>query len=142
MTDPVPPVTPPGRRALRFLVGAAGYVAFAALALLVLVDGSFRHTDVVGEVKRQPASVRYYDGSTHYVALIHRRSEVLSRDQGYELYLGRYSSLSYGHFVEVGFTGPEPPVVDSVTWLDEGVQVRFSSGHEFFVPARYFTGGR
>lgn len=142
MTDPVPSVTPPGRRALWFLVGAAGYVSFAALALLVLVDGSFNRSDVVGEVKRQPASVRYYDGSAHYVALIHRRSEVLSRDQGYELYLGRDPRLRYGHFVEVGFMDSEGPVVDSVTWLDEGVRVRFSSGHEFFVPARYFTGGR
>lgn len=32
--------------------------------------------------------------------------------------------------------------VDATEWTDEGVRVRFNSGHELFIPARLFEYGR
>ncbi|WP_433479009.1 hypothetical protein ACQPZP_19430 [Spirillospora sp. CA-142024] len=151
MTDPAPPVprvgipsaTSPGRRAVRALAGAMGYVAFVVLLVVVVVDGSLHRTSRLGDVERQPASVNYEDGSTHYAGLVHTRSWVFGRHQSYELYTGRYPDLGYGHFVRLGFgLDDQRPVIADATWDEKGVRVTFTSGHEVFVPARHFVGGR
>ncbi|MGW7344558.1 hypothetical protein [Streptomyces sp. NPDC054854] len=32
--------------------------------------------------------------------------------------------------------------IESTTWTESGVRVRFPTGHEIFVPARFFLFGR
>ncbi|MFV2176079.1 hypothetical protein ACFHW2_18835 [Actinomadura sp. LOL_016] len=126
----------PRRRA-----AAAGWLAFVLLLAVVVTDGPLHRGDVVGEVERQPPSVRYEDGSTHYVGVIEKRSLLLGRHQAYELYTGRDPKPGYGHYVRLEFGG-EPPEIESVHWDGTGIQVAFASGHRVFVPARHYLGGR
>ena len=118
---------------------------FAALILLavVVIDVSLHRTETMGEVHRQPASVRYDDASVHYAGVVHSRSLLFDRHRSHDLYTGRYRDLGYGHFVRLGFGRPgRRPVIKTVDWSGRGVRVAFTSGHEVFVPARHFVGGR
>ncbi|MBE1535836.1 hypothetical protein [Actinomadura algeriensis] len=126
----------PRRRA-----AAAGWLAFLVLLAVVITDGPFHRTDVIGEPGRQPASVRYDDGSAHYVGVVERSSLLFGRHRAYDLYTGRDPELGYGHFVRLGFGGG-PPEIQSAHWDETGVQVTFASGHRLFVPARHYVGGR
>ncbi|TDC57643.1 hypothetical protein E1281_04305 [Actinomadura sp. KC345] len=121
-----------------------GYFAVLILLAVVVIDASLLQSERVGNVHQQPASVRYTDDyglhPTHYVALTHDRSRIFGRHQGYELYAGVSKDLFYGHFVHLDFVGAV--AIKFVSWTKEGVRVRFTSGHEVFVPARYFVGGR
>ncbi|MFD0904299.1 hypothetical protein [Actinomadura sediminis] len=135
MIAPPPPPRPRRRAA------AAGWAAFAVLLAAVIVDGPLHRTGVIGEVERQPPSVRYADGSAHYTAVIEKSSLLFGRHQAYELYTGRDPSLSYGHRVRVG-SGGGPPEIASAHWDEKGVLVTFASGHRVFVPARHYVGGR
>ncbi|MPY66108.1 hypothetical protein F8S09_05270 [Deinococcus sp. SDU3-2] len=64
----------------------------------------------------------------------------------WRLYLGREAeSPSYGHFVPL----PDLPGVDRtnwqqsrVVWFPAGVRFTFPTGHELYVPARAYQGGR
>ncbi|TNY35318.1 hypothetical protein [Thermomonospora catenispora] len=85
--------------------------------------------------------MRYPDDSRHYAVIVQHRSWILGRHREYLLYTGRDPKASYGHTVKVDFTGEAPELRDA-TWEQAGVRVRFTSGHEVYVPARYFTGGR
>lgn len=86
-----------------------------------------------------PSSVTYEDASPHYLGLVHEHS--LSGRHSYELVIGRDPGLSYGHRVgldsDLGAGG-----VESTTWTESGVRVRFPTGHEVFVPAKFFLNGR
>jgi hypothetical protein len=149
MTDPAPPAALAGgaapvrrRRPARRLFAAAFAVLLVLLAVVVL-DRLLGRTSVIGDVQRQPASVTYPDGGTHYVAVTHTRSRVFQRHLSYRLYTGRDPGLGYGYFVRLGLGSPERrPVIAAVKWDDRGVTVTFASDHEVFVPARYFVGGR
>ncbi|WP_051301132.1 hypothetical protein [Actinomadura rifamycini] len=134
MIAPPPPPRPRRRAAV------LGWLAFAVLLAVVLVDGPFHRTSEIGEAVRQPSSVRYEDGSVHYAAVIERSSPLFGRHKAYELYTGRDPGLSYGHYVRVDFGGR--PEIESARWDETGVQVTFASGHRVFVPARGFVGGR
>jgi hypothetical protein len=107
---------------------------------VVALDTGLHRRDGLGRAA-QPGTIRYPDQSTHYVGLLERRSWIFGRHQAYELYIGRDSSLSYGHHVVLDFTGGRPRLAGA-TWQAEGVLVRLGSGHEVFVPARYFMFGR
>ncbi|MFI9244002.1 hypothetical protein ACIGXF_15730 [Streptomyces sp. NPDC053086] len=65
----------------------------------------------------------------------------LSGRHAYRMVIGPDPGLSYGHRVDVdadlGALGTE-----STTWTRPGVRVRFPTGHETFVPARFFLQGR
>ncbi|NRQ36907.1 hypothetical protein HII36_34475 [Nonomuraea sp. NN258] len=88
---------------------------------------------------RQPGTVAYDDDSSHVIAIIRYRSLL---EDSYRLYAGRDPSLSYGHFVDVDFASIADKPVQSTQWTPEGVRVRFGTGHELFVPAASFIGGR
>ncbi|MET8862015.1 hypothetical protein ABZW11_03570 [Nonomuraea sp. NPDC004580] len=88
---------------------------------------------------KQPGTVAYDDDSSHVIALIRDHSLV---EDSYRLYAGRDPSLRYGHFVDVDLPGIADTPVQSTQWTPEGVRVRFGTGHELFVPATAFTGGR
>ncbi|MFJ8769734.1 hypothetical protein [Streptomyces clavifer] len=86
-----------------------------------------------------PSSVAYDDQSPHFLGLVHKHT--LSGRNTYRLVVGRDSSLSYGHWVDLdavlGAKG-----IRSTTWTESGVRVRFPTDHEIFVPARSFMYGR
>ncbi|MEU5811354.1 MULTISPECIES: hypothetical protein [unclassified Streptomyces] len=86
-----------------------------------------------------PSSLVYEDGSPHFLGLVHRHS--LSGRDSYKMMIGRDSGLSYGHWVDVD-TALGSKGVESTTWTESGVRVRFLTGHELFVPARFFLHGR
>ncbi|MEU7555082.1 hypothetical protein AB0B01_22530 [Streptomyces sp. NPDC044571] len=80
-----------------------------------------------------------YDRSPYFLALVHSYS--LSGRDAYRLAIGRSPTPSYGHWVDVD-TALGAGGIESTTWSDSGVRVRFPTGHELFVPARSFLGGR
>ncbi|MEV4091684.1 hypothetical protein [Streptosporangium saharense] len=83
----------------------------------------------------QPPTVAYGDGSSHLLALV-RRSSLFG--ESHEIVVGRDPSLSYGHRVGVEVSAP----VRAAEWTEAGVRVSFGTGHELFVPAEQFVGGR
>ncbi|MEU6060999.1 hypothetical protein [Streptomyces sp. NPDC047097] len=86
-----------------------------------------------------PASVAYEDGSPHHLGLVHEWT--LSGRHSYTLVIGRDPGLSYGHRLDID---PEMAGqgVASTVWTADGVRVRFPTGHELLVPARFFLHGR
>ena len=130
---------PFSRFGVGFLVGCAAVLIVVA-GLLVIDTGMRRSSDVQRAV--QPSDVVYPDGATHLVGLVEVRSWLLRRHLGYQVYAGRDPGISYGHFVRIGMTGVDRPVIDEVRWTAEGARLRFRSGHELLVPAGEFIGGR
>ncbi|MFG2985433.1 hypothetical protein ACGFYQ_29950 [Streptomyces sp. NPDC048258] len=86
-----------------------------------------------------PTSVVYDDESLHFLGLVHQHS--LSGRHSYKIVIGRDSGLSYGHWVDID-TDLGVKGIESTTWTESGVRVRFPTGHEVFVPARFFLYGR
>jgi hypothetical protein len=56
--------------------------------------------------------------------------------------VGSDPSLSYGHRVDINTTAAESFGVRATEWTAAGLRIRFTTGHELFVPAAEFTGGR
>ncbi|MER6199484.1 hypothetical protein ABT234_19210 [Streptomyces sp. NPDC001586] len=86
-----------------------------------------------------PAAVAYEDGSPHFLGLVHRHT--LSGRHSYKMVIGRDPGLSYGHWVDID-TAVAAKGITSVTWTESGARVHFTTGHEAFVPARFFLHGR
>ncbi|HEY8479857.1 MAG TPA: hypothetical protein VIL71_08525 [Spirillospora sp.] len=132
-----------GTRRLRTPGRAIVVLVAVAVAPAVVFDATLQRTEKVGALERQPATVTYEDDNTHYVGVIRRRSLALGRHGGYALYTGRDPEVRYGHFVRVGLGSDETRLIPrSVGWDRAGVRVVFTSGHELFVPARFYVGGR
>lgn len=127
-----------GRRIALWVSGTA--VALALLVGALLDLWLVRHEAL--DLQTQPESVKYEDGSVHYAGVVRRQSRLLGRHKEYRLYTGRDPGMSYGHYVTVGFTGSERPILTVARWERDGVRARFASGHEIFVPARHFIHGR
>ncbi|WP_240801926.1 hypothetical protein [Streptomyces sp. A1136] len=86
-----------------------------------------------------PATLVYDDRSPHFLGLVHQHT--LSGRQSYRMVVGRDPGLSYGHLVDIDpALGAEG--IESTTWTESGVRVRFRTEHEVFVPARFFLFGR
>ncbi|AHH21886.1 hypothetical protein NONO_c71250 [Nocardia nova SH22a] len=130
---------PLSRFRLGFAVGCC-VTLLVAVAILALDTGLRRTSDLQRDT--QPADVVYSDGSTHLAGVVEVRSWLFRRHVEYQVYTGRDPSMSYGHFVRIGMTGVEPPEFADVRWSGDGVRMRFRSGHELFVPAVEFVGGR
>jgi len=107
---------------------------------IVLLDGTMDRPHRLNRLE-QPPAVTYPDGSRHYIGLVERRSLLFGRVVEHQLYAGRDANMSYGHFVTLDVTGSRP-VLTGASWERDGVRARFTSGHEVFVPARYFMYGR
>ncbi len=86
------------------------------------------------------------------------RTEVVQREQGrgelllvrqgtlggtrYELRLGREPDV-YFHPVRIPAALPDdPPRITGTDWDEDGVEIRFDSGHTVAVPADAYLGGR
>ncbi|MFI0452976.1 hypothetical protein [Actinomadura sp. 6N118] len=110
-------------------------------AMVAWADGELRDTKVISQV-RQPASVRYSDGSIHHAGVVRVRSWIFRRHRPYEVVIGRDPGLSYGHSVTFAATGEGAPRISAAEWKQDGVRIKLDSGHELFVPAQKFLGGR
>jgi DUF971 family protein len=88
----------------------------------------------------QPPTVRYQDGQVHHLGFYRERT--LLHGESYRLVVGSDPSLSYGHRVDIGVTAAGSFDVRATEWTAAGVRVRFTTGHEMFVPATSFIGGR
>ncbi|MFF5970104.1 hypothetical protein ACFY7C_01115 [Streptomyces sp. NPDC012769] len=86
-----------------------------------------------------PSAVVYADKSEHFLGIVHKHT--LSGRHEYLLVVGRDPGFSYGHLVHI-----DPVLategIESTTWTESGVRLRFRTGHELFVPARSFLFGR
>ncbi|MEU9862505.1 hypothetical protein AB0D99_16700 [Streptomyces sp. NPDC047971] len=116
------------------LAGAAGVL----LTLAVMTVLWWPRTEVTYR-STAPASVVYADDSPHYLELVHRHT--LSGEHRYHLVIGRYTGAAYGHWLDVD-TAVAVEGIESTTWTESDVRVRFSTGHEVVVPARFFLFGR
>jgi hypothetical protein len=90
--------------------------------------------------ENQPPTVRYKDGQAHHLGLYRERTLLFG--ESYRLVIGSDPSLSYGHRVDISATGAASLGVQATEWTAAGVRVRFTTGHEMFVPATMFIGGR
>ncbi|WP_405786676.1 hypothetical protein OG753_39545 [Streptomyces sp. NBC_00029] len=119
----------------RVLLGCLAGIVLTAVALTVAwwprTEVTYRST--------APAEPVYDDRSPHYLGLVHEQT--LSGRQSYRMVVGRYPGVAYGHWVDVE-TAWGAQGIESTTWTEAGVRVRFRTGHEVFVPARFFLHGR
>jgi hypothetical protein len=75
-------------------------------------------------------------------SVIRTGERTLLHGESYHLVIGSDPSLSYGHRVDINATGDGGFGVRAAEWTAAGVRIRFTTGHELFVPATMFIGGR
>ncbi|MEU4434453.1 hypothetical protein AB0H60_17675 [Nocardia rhamnosiphila] len=143
----IPAVSPqpsPGRArmpGIRLLLGAAAaLLLFVLLLIAVFVDTRMVRTEVL-RTETRSATVEY-DGAAYYAGLLRRESLLLHRRLPDAIVVGRDPGMGYGHPVYFEILGNRDPELASARWSPEGVAIRLDSGHEIFVPADAFTGGR
>ncbi|MGP3921083.1 hypothetical protein [Nonomuraea sp. 10N515B] len=128
-----PPLARPNRS--RRLRGLGLIVLGIALGATLSVAAQWPQSEVVYR-SDQLATVTYDDDSKHLLALV-RESALLG--ESHQIFVGRDPSLSYGHRVDIETSADS---VKTTTWTTAGVRVLFNTGHELFIPATYFIGGR
>ncbi|ROO87261.1 hypothetical protein EDD29_4856 [Actinocorallia herbida] len=116
-------------------LGPVAFGVAVGIALTVILMAWPQRTLVQRE--DQPSTLRYRDGFTHHLGLYRERTLF---GESYHLVIGSDPSLSYGHRVEIGAGGSLG--VRATDWTSAGVRVRFTTGHELFVPAALFISGR
>lgn len=115
-------------------------VFLLSAVIVVFLDTQLVRSDRV-RIETQPGSVEY-DGGLYHVGLVRRESRLLRRRLADEVVVARDPGLVYGHPVYFEILGNRDPELAAVHWRADGVSVRFDSGHEIFLPAASFTGGR
>ncbi|GAA3471309.1 hypothetical protein [Nonomuraea roseola] len=128
-----PPLARPNRSGR--LKGLGLVVLGIALGVALSVAAQWPQPEVVYR-SDQPATVAYVDDSKHLLALV-RQSALLG--ESHQIVVGRDPSSSYGHRVDIETSADS---VKTTEWTTAGVRVLFDTGHELFIPARYFIGGR
>ncbi|MFI6901081.1 hypothetical protein ACIBKY_07465 [Nonomuraea sp. NPDC050394] len=128
-----PPLARPNRSG--WLKGLGLVVLGIASGVALSVVAHWPRSEVVYR-SDQPATVAYVDDSKHLLALV-RESTLLG--DSHHIVVGRDPSLSYGHRVGIETSAAS---VKTTEWTTAGVRVLFDTGHELFIPARYFIGGR
>ncbi|MEV4379713.1 hypothetical protein [Streptosporangium sp. NPDC049644] len=119
-----------------FALLLAGLVAGVA----IMVVGQWPRTEVVYR-SEQPATVTYEDDSVHHLGLL--RKDPLFGERSHLVVVGRDPGFGYGHGVTIHTSLIDPgEEVAGTEWTAAGVRMRFTSGHELFVPARHFLHGR
>lgn len=113
-------------------------MAGVALTAVVMTVLWWPRTEVTYRSDAPPAVV-YADRVPHSLALVHSHS--LSGRHSYKMVIGRENVTTYGHWVDID-TALGKDGIESTTWTQAGVRVRFPTGHEVFVPDRFFLYGR
>ncbi|WP_067488723.1 hypothetical protein [Actinomadura hibisca] len=111
--------------------------------LTVAVDGAVSDRTTISR-STQPTPDTYTDKATYSAALVEVHTLLLRRHRPYELWITHRESPDYGHRVQLDGIAPGggKPRITAAEWRPEGVRVHFASGHQTFVPARWFLGGR
>ncbi|MGI5268045.1 hypothetical protein ACQEUU_02705 [Nonomuraea sp. CA-218870] len=108
--------------------------------ITIMVAGRWPQAEVVHR-SEQPATVTYADDSAHHLGLIRR--DTLFGDPSHLVVVGRDPGFGHGHWVDLHTSLIEPgEEVAGTEWTADGVRLRLTSGHELYVPARHFLGGR
>jgi hypothetical protein len=128
-----------GRRGKRLGLLALGAVAGTVLTASLCIVSAWPHSTLVDRAD-QPPTIRYQDGRAHHLGLYHERTLLFG--ESYHLVIGSDPGLSYGHRVDIDATGAGDFGVRAAEWTAAGVRVRFTTGHELFVPTTMFIGGR
>lgn len=115
-----------------------GGVAGVLLTVVVMTVLWWPRTEVTYR-DSAPSSLVYADESPHFLGLVHYYD--LSGEHSYRMVISRTSGLGYGHWLDVD-AAVAVEGIESTTWTESGVRVRFSTGHEISVPARFFLFGR
>ena len=102
---------------------------------------------------KQPDSIQYADGATHYLSVVendldwHGFPVYVSRR--YFVYVGLESGTpTHGHTVDFTFYPMNLDDIEnyirqsSVTWSDDGVSFKTLAGDQLFVPKQMFMDGR
>ena len=99
---------------------------------------------------KQPDSIQYNDGATHYLSVVESdldwRGFPINVSRRYFLYVGLESGTpTYGHVIDFSFH-PFPEDIQTyirqstVEWLSDGVTFQTVSGHRLFIPKQMFVG--
>ncbi|MFC9978043.1 hypothetical protein ACFVH6_44760 [Spirillospora sp. NPDC127200] len=114
-----------------------------ATALAVAADGVLRDSTTLSTAE-QPVPSTYPDGTAYSARLLQVDTLLLRRHRPYELWITRSGNPGYGHRIQIDDIDPDggKPRITAAEWRPEGVRVHFASGHQAFVPARWFLGGR
>lgn len=138
------PTTPAKRRALSASLLGLILLVILFVGLLVWIYGG---RGAVVATFQQPSTVTYDDAA--YVAEIQTAGNdpfTIGDDGHYQLFIGR--SNSYGHRTNISVFGADgqraKDAIATATpaWTAAGFRLTFADGHEYFVPAEAFTGGR
>ena len=103
---------------------------------------------------RSPDRLVYDGNGPYYLSVVEGKRDLsgilfFSAKRRYRLYAGRESGdPSYGHWLDISFYPDVDEDVEAhirrsrARWSADGVRFFSASGHEVFVPASMFTGGR
>jgi len=100
---------------------------------------------------QQPAEIEYDGRGPYNVTIVEKDRNwylfMLSTDWNYDIYVGRESPPSYGHWIKYPFAEDEDKISAklsqaTVEWTDDGVTLELATGHRIFVPKKSFIGGR
>ncbi|GAA0951616.1 hypothetical protein GCM10009560_72560 [Nonomuraea longicatena] len=122
---------------------AAGAGVGALLVLAALFAAGQHHREVVYRSDEPRAQD---DGPRHLLVVL--REDPLVGQASYRLYAGRDPSFGYGHFLDLDAGTVERAIAEKGTaiehaeWTARGVLLRLGTGHELFIPARQYRGGR
>src|SRR3569833_789573 len=118
---------------------AVGAVAGIVLTVALCIVSAWPHSTLVDR-EAQPPPVRYQDGRAHHLGLYHERTLLFG--ESYHLVIGSDPGLSNGHRVNIDTTAAGSFGVRTAERTAAGKRVRFTTGHELFVPTTMFIGGR
>ena len=125
----------------RILLVAAAAVSILVAAVLIV------WWPQTTELERfaQPDTITYSDGFGH-AAILRRHHSMLTSigfaNESYDILFGVTDGrISYGHTVDVDFTGADPSDI-TVEWEPDGAWINYATGHRVFVPEEAFTGLR
>jgi hypothetical protein len=118
---------------------ALGAVTGIMLAVSFFIVATWPQSTLVHR-EDQPLTVRYQDGRAHHLGLYRERTLLFG--ESYRLVVGSDPRLSYGHWVDINATASGSFGIRATEWTVAGLRIRFTTGHELFVPAALFIGGR
>ncbi|MRH87245.1 hypothetical protein GFY24_07170 [Nocardia sp. SYP-A9097] len=134
----VQPVKKRARPNARLVLGLAMGLFLGVFATLTVL---FIDVDVLTSPRNiqmlvVPTTGTALEGDRRIIGIVEERSGLFRRHQGYYVYAGCEEDMGYGHFVDLDFGIPSPPVIKDAVAESGGIRVRFDSGHELVIPPK------
>lgn len=128
----------------RLVLGMAVGLFVGVLVTLLVI---FLDTDLLSRPRNMqtvavPIAGTPLEGDRRFVGMVDVRSGVFGLHREYEVYAGCLADMSYGHFITVNFGLMNSPVITEAVAEQNGIRVRFDSGHELLVPPKLLDCGR